>query len=629
MAINGLPDSREHGSPSPLAALPAIVSKYLLASWFLGWSIFFAWTSICAILNFSLRQPTSDEFVIYHTFLSLPFPTNVLQPGSGHRPIFPNLLIEAENRWFAADHSLQFVFGLFCAAWTALVVALCTWRERTLSPAARAACILLGTLCVLGLVNGRMLLHSYESVHVYLLTLAVALAGIATFEAWQRQRWHWLLWACAACTVAMFCFGSGVASFPAVIVLAFALRLPARWYAIPTATLAICLFLYLFALPGDQGVRSVLAFRPLDSILVAADWISSPWARLWLGHAPPPLEDSFTNAMPYVRLGPQVVASATWLQDVSGLSWRMLTRITGFLGIALFLLVLGRFAFVRAARPTRLQALALMFCLFALATAAVISLGRLDYFGKYPEQVWADRYVVWPNLFWCGLAILLVFEVRRLQRKVLAAAGAAMLIVFPIVALPTQYAYAGWAAIVYRMSQQAAAITRSGLFEPNLFPNGDDAKPDDVQRSLALFRQRHLAMFADAMFERVGGVWSGPTERSDRFAAEAHVYNTFDDPLSGIHAAHFEGEVISGVAEIQRDGQLAVLDEDNRIAGLAEFSYVVGDSALLYDTPRKTGFDGYIRDYRDDGRYALVFLPRAQGPAILLGTVAPHLPTRE
>jgi len=253
MAINSLPNSPAHRSLPPLASLSAIANRYLLTSWFVGWSIFFAWTSICAIINFSLHQPFSDEFVNYQTFLNLPFPANVLQPGNGHRPIFPNLIIEAENRWFAADHSLQFVFGLFCAVLTALAVALCAWRERQLTPAARAACIMLGTLGVLGLVNGRMLFHSYESLHVYLLTLSVALAGIATFEAWRRQQWRWLLAACTACTVAMFCFGSGVASFPAVIILAFALRLPARWYAIPAAVLVFCLFLYLIALPGDQS----------------------------------------------------------------------------------------------------------------------------------------------------------------------------------------------------------------------------------------------------------------------------------------------------------------------------------------------------------------------------------------
>ncbi len=621
MANPNLPAGRTSIPASPFAALNAIASRYLLPAWFLGWSVFFAWTSICAVANFSWRQPTSDEYVNYQTFLNMPFPRNVLQPGNGHRPIFPNLLIEAENRWFAADHSLQFAFGLLCAVATALVIALCAWRERALSPAARAACVMLGTLGVLCLVNGRMLFHSYESVHVYLLTLSVALAGIATFEAWQRQQRRWLVWACVACAVAMFCFGSGVASFPAVIVLAFALRLPVRWYAIPAAALAFCLFLYLFALPGDGSVRDVLAFHPIDSVVIAADWLSSPWVRLWLGHAPPALEDSFTQGMPYHHFGARVVASATWLQSASGVSWPMLARGAGLAGIAAFLGVLGRFAFVHEAKPTRLQALALMLCLFALATAIVISLGRLDYFHKYPDQVWADRYIVWPNLFWSGLAILLVVEVQRLRWKTPTAIGAAALIALPMLALPTQAVYATWASIVYRHTQQAAAIARSGLFDPGLFPNGDDAGPDDVQRSLALFKQQRKAMFADPAFALVDTVWQGQLEQSGRFAGEAHVYNLLDAPSSEARAAHFEGRIDAGAAEIQRDGQLAVLDDDNRIVGLAEFSHLLREDMLIYRVPHKTGFDGYIRGYRSDGRYRLVFLPRGQGAGVLVTTI--------
>ena len=106
MAISNLPDASTQ-SDTTSSALPRIAARYVLPVWFWGWAIFFAWTSICAIVNFSLRQPFSDEYVNYQGFLNLPFPANVLQPGNGHRPIFPNLLIEAENRWFAADHSLH------------------------------------------------------------------------------------------------------------------------------------------------------------------------------------------------------------------------------------------------------------------------------------------------------------------------------------------------------------------------------------------------------------------------------------------------------------------------------------------------------------------------------------------
>src|SRR5438445_2805044 len=93
-----------------------LATDYVLPLWYWAWAVFFAWTSLCAIVNFSWRQPMSDEFVNYQDFLKLSFPQNALQSGNGHRPIFPNLVIVAAIAWFRGNHWLQFVVGLACAA---------------------------------------------------------------------------------------------------------------------------------------------------------------------------------------------------------------------------------------------------------------------------------------------------------------------------------------------------------------------------------------------------------------------------------------------------------------------------------------------------------------------------------
>jgi hypothetical protein len=407
--------------------------------------------------------------------------------------------------------------------------------------------------------------------------------------------------------------------------IAFALRLPWRWYALPLLVLAFCLFLYLYALPGDQSVRNVLSFHPIDSALVAADWISSPWTRGWLGFADPPLDPSSASGLPYQHLGAQLQASAIWVQSASGLSWRMLSRLLGVLGIILFLARFARLAFDRRTPPTRLEVLASTLCLFALATAAVIGMGRLDYFRTYPEEVYADRYLVWPSLFWTGLALLLVAQTRSAFGRKLSSVCIAASAVLPMALLPTQQESATWGSIVYRSSQQIAAVARSGIFDPAIFPDGDDAHREDVLRSLALFKQRRMAMFADPAFERIDTVWSASLSSSSQIVANAHLYNFFDDPLTGMHAAHFEGLVSQGIAQIQRSGQLAVLDEENRVVGLAEFSYIPGDQALMTRVPRKRGFDGYIRDYKSDMHYRLIVLPRDDRPALDICQIGPPL----
>jgi len=620
----GDPLSRATGEISA-TAIVGFAFRFLLSAWFLGWAIFYAWTTICAVLNFGWRQPMFDEYVMYPTFLEMPFPENVLQLGNGHRPIFPNLAIAAENKWFAANHVLQLTGGLICAALTCFLVALTVWRERQLPHFARAGGVLLGVLGILWLANARMLLHSYESLHIYLLILSISLAGLLTYEASRRAAKRWLAGACAACGVAMFCFGSGVASFPAVILLGYALRLPKRWLIIPVAVLVFCLFIYLYALPGSPDARGILGFHPLTSALIAADWISSPWVHAWLGHADPPREPSVTNGLFYVALGPSIVASANALQSLLGVSWQTIARALGIAGAAVFLIRFVTMALKRSEQPTRLQVLASMFCLFALASAMVVSIGRLDYFRQYPIQVYADRYLVWPSLFWMGLALLLLADMRNIRSRTLIATAFTMAAALPLILLPMQRVSANWGSFVYRLSQQIAAAARSDVFDSAKYPDGTDATRSDVLRTLALLKQNRLAMFAEPSWQLVSTTWQGALGQSDKVVVEeAHLSGTLSDAETGVPAARFEGSVSHGIAAIQRDGQLAVLDESNTIVGLAEFSFIRnGAHALRFDLPRKRVFDGYIRNYKPNQIYRLIFLQSKPARAIQLRQIDP------
>ena len=601
------------------------VTRFLLSSWFAFWALFYLLTTVCAILNFGWRQPMFDEFVMYPKFLGIPFPQDVLQAGNGHRPIVPNLIILAEIKWFAANHQLQLAGGLICAVLTSLIIALAAMRERTLSFVERAAGVMLGIFALLWLANARMLLHSYESLHVYLLILAISVAGYCSYEAAHRASKPWLFSACMACCVATFTFGSGVASFPAVILLGCALRMPARWLLLPAATLCACLFLYLFALPGDQEVRGVLNFHLLKSTLIAVDWLSSPWVYALLGHGDPPLDPSMTHGLFFTYFGSALVASANALLAFTGLRWQCLARALGFLGVAVFLIRFGFLLSKRKQHFTRLQALAAMWCLFALASAAVISVGRLDYFQKFPEQVYADRYLVWPTLFWAGLALLLLADIRQSRFRGLLVIAVPLVIILPLVLLPTQQAGANWGALVYRMSEQVAAAARSDVYDSAIFPNGADADSGDVVRSLALLKRDHLAMFASPGWELVGTRWQGAVERSDGFGVRSRIAGTLVDGQTQAAAARVDGTVDHGIAAIQRSGQLAILDERDTIVGLAEFSFVrEGEGALRLDVPRKRGFDGYIRQYNAGGQYRLVLLRGTSKSALLLTTVSPN-----
>jgi hypothetical protein len=621
MTADAFPFPRGNGSAAARVRTAMLPASRLLALVLLAWAACYALTALCAIANFAWRQPMFDQWRTYKSLLTLPFLHNVLQLENGHRPIVPNLIRVAEVHWFAGNQLLQIGMGTAFAFLTAAIIAATVWRDRGLPLVARAAGVLLAILGVFWLANARMLLQGHESLHAYLVTLMVVCAGLCTWQAYRRNALRWIGIACVACAVATFSFGPGIASFAAVIALMALLRLPWRWLLLPGGVLVACLILYLLLLPGDDGVRHVLDLHPLASARIAAQWLSSPWVNGWLGLADPPVQDWLP---PNVRLhatGALLFASANGLTRASGVGWRALSIVFGVAGTMVFLARIAALSWHRTAL-TQVQALAIALCVFVLATAAVIGIGRLDYLQANPDQVYADRYLLWPCLFWSGLALLLLVDASRRTHRLLAALGLVFVLALPLLMLPTQRAWAGWGATVYRHAQQAAASARSGVFDADVFPDGPDASRADVLQTLALLQRGRLAMFADPGWRLVGTRWKGTYQRGNAYGLGAHLLGTFRDGASGLPAARFEGTVTYGIAALRKRGQLAVLDAADAIVGLAEFSSIGPDAhSLRIDVPRKRGFDGYIRAYDARKAYRLVVLDAANGSATVLATL--------
>ncbi len=606
------------------ARIVALAASRMLALCFLAWAAFYLLTTLCAIANFGWRQPMFDQWRMYNTFLTLPFPSNALQLENGHRPIIPNLIRLAEIHWFGANQLLQISIGTCCALLTAGVTALVIWRNRELSVVVRAAGVLIAVLGVFWLANARMLLHGHESLHAYLVTLMVVSAGLCTWQAHHNNSSLWLWLGSAACVVATFSFGPGIATFATVIALILLLRMPIRWLLIPAGILAACLVLYVFVLPGTHGVRNMLHLQPLANVQTAAQWLSSPWAHAWLGLSNSPLEAWLPTSVQGTALGRLLLASANDLEGATGMAWQSLTVVLGVAGIVVFL---ARVAvlYLRRAPLTQVQVLAIGLCLFALATAAIIGIGRLDYLQAHPSQIYATRYLLWPCLFWTGLVLLLLIDVSRSKNRFVIALGSIFMLALPMILLPTQHAWAGWSAAVHRQSQQAAASARSGVFDAGMFPDDPDASRTDVLQALALMKEDRLAMFADPSWRLLGTYWKGVLRRNDDYEVSAHLLDSFRDTQSGLIAGHFEGAVSYGIAALRRQGHLVVLDGDNAIVGLAEFSFIAPDAdSLRVDMPRKRGFDGYIRNYDSAKTYRLALLDTTNGSATVLAMLSAH-----
>lgn len=594
------------------------VLRALVIGWLLLAGLWYAISSLLTIANFAWPQLAFDQFRSYTYYLGMPFPDNVLMMENGHRPIIPALLRVAEIHAFAANQYLQIAFGTVGATLTASVIAITAWRETSTDVVVRAAGVMLALVGIFWLGNARMLLHGTESEHVYFVMLCAISGALMVRRAVANDRPSWMVGAAIASALATFSFAGGVALYPTFLMLGWLLGARWRHLLIIVAVAAICLGLYLFVLPGDGGVRSSLDFRPIDSLIVAARWLASPWVTGWLGFADPQTHEIVLST----QLGLAMKKSANFLQSLLQLQWKasgaMLIGMVGLAVAVTSVVIKGR----RRGPMTVTRTLGFALTIFATATAVIIAVGRLDYLDQVPNQVFADRYLVWPCLFWVGIGLLLL-SIANNRRAVLRNGLLAFYCLLPIVLLPFHQYGAGWGASVYRMNQAGAAAAMSDLFDDRLFNTGDDATLDQRVLSYRLLRERHLGPFRFAGTEAFGQMLvTEPLAEPADLRIDVQKTSVVTDARDTSTGARFEGVVATGIRAIRDRGPLAVIDPDRRIVGYAMFSNVGKPMrSLSLSIPLKRGFDGYVKNYDPTVRYRLLSLDRdgIQGIAWNLG----------
>lgn len=568
-------------------------------------------TGLFAVANFAWREPMFDQYRLYPEYLALPFPDNVLQLQNGHRPIFPSLLRVAEIRWLHANQSLQIVVGACLASFTVLIAAFACWRDRRTPPLPRAVAVVASATAVFWFGNARMLLHGNEAIQVYLVTSSVMFAALTTWKAHASGRISWLVAACVACFVATFSFGAGIASFGATLIVGWLLRLPRAWLLLPLGIMTICLVVYLFVLPG--GSQVITRFEPAENFRTAAAWLGSPWMNAWLGFADPAWHPEFASRLSDSWSGRLLLASATLL---GGTSVRNVATTVGSLGLAA-----AAFAFVRHLRKPPVsvrETLAFALLAFAAATAVIIGITRLDYFAAHPDQLFADRYLVWPCLFWLGLIVLGLGVVRSplLQTAAGFAAIGALLML-----MPSHRTFLEGAVTVYRAAQQSAAAARSGIVDPKHAGIGDG--DIDLASVIALLRKHRLAMFARPGWELVGKPLSVTVRRDAAITATAIVESRFDDPATVVPVARVVGRVKRGVRLVSKGRVLLLVDANDDVVGTAELSFDGLKSPLRLGRLRPRGFDGYVHGWSPDQAYRVIALAEG-GDAILVAELPPQ-----
>lgn len=553
--------------------IPAVLLLILAATWLLS--------TLVAVLNFGLRYPAFDQYRLYTYYLGLDFPASALQLENGHRPILPALVRIAEVYLTDADHRLQHAVGIGLALATCFVIARTAWRGRA-SAAAGATAALLAVLSIFWLAAARTLIHSYEQVHIYLVTFCAVLALRCVFRAGESRPVLNMALAGLLALAATFSFGSGIACFAAVFVLAALQRLPPRSFVLPGLLFLFAVVAYLAGLPGEAGVRNSMALRPFDNLRVLLQWLSSPFFHAGLN-------------------------ASGGLAEWKGL----VATLLGATGLVAWLLMVKR-AWQAARTISATDSLALGVATLGLAVGAIIALARLDYFDTYPDQVMADRYLPWPCLFWLGIALAAAGRASASASAAVRALAPVLAVVLFLALLPSHRSMAGWSAAVYRIVQQSAPAAQLGVWDAERFPREADSSRADVETSLRLMRERRLAMFAEPEFALLQSGWRAPAGGFPvPDGARAFLTRRFHDEHGQREVAALEGW-LSRIEARPRTVMLVVVDADGAVRGLAKLSGLGPDKrALRLNLPEQRGFDGYVLAPQPDERLRLLVLDPA------------------
>lgn len=561
--------------------------------------------AVVTVFEYGLRYPAFDQFRSYVEYLERPFPDNVLQVENGHRPILPAMIRVAEIECCGASQTLQLALGTALAGLTWILLAWSLLRERAWPWPRRLTALATVSLALLWLCNARMWLHGNESVHIYMVMSALMIGTWATWRASASNGLRWMVLAAVCASAATFSFGAGIVVFPVLFLIAVLLGVR-KWALLPLPlALGACLFLYLVVLPNNVSVQDSLRVMPIENFLLASRWLASPWVQAWLGlGAHLPLQGWAYDAMQGSVAGRLLASTASTIAP-SGAVASSLPTVIGAAGYVFMLWTLVLAWRRRASLPVSAW-LALALILFGAGISVLISVARFEYFSSQPAQIFAERYVVWPCLFWGGLAMFAIALPSHAGWQRLRWIAVPLVMAVACFLWPTEVMWRGWGAAVNRQVERSALAARMGIWDPHVLPDNSDARRAHVERTLALMQARRLGPFQSR---------SGEDQGRDVIADEArdpgdfHRVGSFAD--GGKSILRIEGRLSSAKPA---GTSLWVVDAQGRRVGGAIASYHHRGLRKRLFAPGRDGFDGYVIDPQPGAVYRVRLADAECGP---------------
>jgi hypothetical protein len=544
-----MPDRQDHEIAHGMnaASLPTPAGqRRLVALLFLATAAFAA-AGLAASFALSPKVLYADPWRFIAHFLTAPWPWNVLEADNGHRELFPNLVRVLELEWLQANQWLQIAVGAALACATGAVLA---WgiRREPATAAARAAALFFAVAGIFWLGNERSLAHGNESVHVYLVTLCLALGCWLLSDRFADASPKRLAIVVLLGMVATFSFGSGIACFAGYVMALLLRRAPWRSVAVVAAGAVVAAALHLSL--GNTGLGHAGGGPSFQLVPQLLRWLSAPFV-----YAAWPLLDS--NAAAQIPIAPVRDASLLLARGFEGLFGQARTVVWPnallAMGGGCWLLLSSRAAW-RQPEAGRMQPVALGMAWFALAVGVLVCISRAGYFVQYPQQVTAPRYVPWSSLFWSGLAMATALRWRPSKPGYCAAWA----LLAAVLLAPSQM----WMAMLAHRTQSLAELNAVGAAVGVIGENAElgENVASEIATALPLLRRSGTAMFA----------WPETRAMGDSLPADAQAVSVENLRLTPVaNRLGSPGYAVAFELEASACPRLVLAGEAGKVVGMA------------------------------------------------------------
>jgi len=507
---------------------------------------------------------------------------SALLKQAGHVTFFPSFVGLANLRFFNGDVQMLFFAGLGLLFITVSLLLIPVWRDKTISLTAKT----LSTLVVL-MGNFWVSRASITANGEFNCDNSLVMGGAAlAFLLIDKTRCSWRVTAIVVCAgfLASFSFGTGLAIWPTLLLLAWCLRLPLRTIVLLgiSALAAAVIYALLPVLPSSYGgqQQSEVSLNPMGVLTEFCRLIGSP----------------------------VLYSVAAWrgTKTLTDLGQSFSITLSGVVGLMLAGIVVIPRILRRDLGKSGLENTGLSLLIFNVFALTLITVGRIIQFNLVP---FAPRYLYWSSLFWTSLILLGIKRAERLQWG----RWPALLLPFAIAffAWPAHYQAALWCKNAQILYDNDATALINGAVEAQRIQTVPPEFKQIFEERLHLasdLRARRLDVFADGLQDWIGlreADVFGARHRPEALRGQCRV-DALGQCDNGAPAARVSGQAFKHEQSIPRI--LVITDSNGVIRGVARsarISHFVNRTLYQSKLAAKIGFVGYIRDYNPELRYVV------------------------